>query len=143
LLWSQSATFAEVLGLLIEHSVPLDEAVTLAAAATGHRKLEASAARMATQIREGKPLVEIGQRNAAMPPLLMWLLAVNTPQAALAAALKNTAQNYRQRAIYRGELLKVYMPIVMSAAIGGTATLAYTMLLFVPWAALLHEISQP
>jgi len=143
LLCSQAATFSEVLGLLIEQNAPLDEALTLAAAATGSRKLESAAGRIATQIRQGQPLAALARDSIAMPPLLIWLLGATTRQASLVTALQNSAQSYRQRAHYQAEMLRVYMPLVMSVAIGGTATLAYTAMLFVPWAALLYEVSQP
>jgi general secretion pathway protein F len=143
LVCSQSAAFSEVLALLIEHNVPLDEAVTLAAGATGNPKLESASARIASQIRQGQPLAALAPDSIAMPPLLVWLLGAGKQQGSLVAALKNSASSYRQRAIYQGELLRAYMPLLLSVAIGGTATLAYTAILFVPWAALLYEVSQP
>jgi hypothetical protein len=33
--------------------------------------------------------------------------------------------------------------VIMSLAIGGTATAAYAAVLFAPWAAMLYELSQP
>jgi type II secretory pathway component PulF len=141
--YSQAATFSEVLGLLVEQRAPLDQSLTLAASATGNQQLQTAAHRIAEQSRQGQPLAAAPANSPGMPPLLVWLLGASANQASLVASLRESARSYRQRALYQGEMLRSYLPLVLSVAIGGTATLAYTAMLFIPWAALLHQVSQP
>ena len=48
---------------------------------------------------------------------------------------------YRRRAIARADWLRWRLPLMLTIAIGGTATLVYALLLFVPWISLLKELT--
>ena len=145
--WSHAATFAEVLALLVESRVPLDEALVLAGEASGNRQTLAAARQMAAAVARG----ESGERLpeiAGFPPLLTWLMAagprhspLGTP--ALLPALKHAAETYRRRAAHQADLARVFLPVVLTITIGGTATLLYTLTLFVPYTSLLRALGAP
>jgi hypothetical protein len=59
------ASFADVLRLLVEHRVPLPEALSLAGDATGDRRLAAGARQMAEQIARGDDRASSGAAGAA------------------------------------------------------------------------------
>jgi len=151
--WSRVATFAEVLALLVDNRVPLHEAIVLAAEASGGRKTVAMAKQIAVALAAGETLAiadtlakgssGAGRRGWEFPPLLTWLLATGGRHDALLPALKHAAETYRRRARYQAELARVFLPVIMTVAIGGTAVLMYTLALFVPYASMLHALGGP
>jgi len=138
------ANFAEMLALLVEHRVPLDEAVRLAAGASGDRVLRRSAAVFAEGIRRGE-----GGESAravvagALPPLLAWILTAGHRQGELASALRHAAAGYRRRARARAEILRGALPAALMLAVGAGTVLLYGLLLFVPLTALYQELAIP
>jgi len=147
--WSQTATFAEVLTLLVENRVPLDEAVVLAAEASGNPQALVTARRMAMAIRRGETLpkaVGPGRRRLrenGFLPLLIWLMGGGKRRDALLPALRHAAETYRRRANQQAELARVFLPVALTVAIGGTATMLYVLALFVPYASMLKALGGP
>jgi len=88
--WSRTATFVDVLALLVESSVPLEEAVPLAAGASGSRKLKAGAENAADALRRGETFTAPDALDdlAGLPPLLRWMMAVGRRRGALLPALR-------------------------------------------------------
>lgn len=136
-----AAQFADWLALLVEHGVRWDEALELAAAATGDAGLSGAARQLAESSRRGESM-ESGVREArGFPPLLSWLLTVGRVQGALVPALRHAADTYRRRSARRAAVLRVTLPATLLVGVGATATLGYAMTLFVPWTLLLTKIS--
>ena len=113
------ATFSDVLALLIDNSTPLDEAVVLAAEASGDRHLSGASLVLAEQIRRGNGGADL---PPGVPPLLGWMLTSQTPPQHLVRSLRQAADSYRRRALRMGSWLTVYLPILLAAIIGGTIT---------------------
>ena len=137
-----TATFAEVLALLVEHGVPLDEGILLAAEAAGDAKMLSGAREMAAALRRG----EIPSRQKMgkdFPPLMDWLLLTGQQRGALLPALRLAADSYRQRAVQQGNLARVLVPVGLTIAVGGTVTLAFALALFAPWISLLKTLALP
>ena len=148
---SQSAGFAEMLALLIESRMPMNEALPLAAEATGDRAIIQSARRIAAELSAGGSASAIsGGRDVggaklgrtSIPPMLQWLIATGATQPNFATALRQSADTYRRRAIARADWLRWRLPVILTVAVGGAATLIYALLLFVPWIAMLKELSR-
>jgi general secretion pathway protein F len=153
---TRAAGFAETLALLIDHDVPLSEAMTLAAEASGDFRLISAATRLADEVsagivksnsaaanRETTDRDASGSANAAIPPMLQWLIATGARQPALGKALRDAADSYRRRAVRRADWLRVRLPVVLMLGIGGTVTVLYALALFVPWTSLLYELTKP
>ena len=128
----RQATFAEVLSLLVRQQVPLDEALTLAADASGDRGLQSAAQRMADNLRRGGDLTGSEETAGPLPPLVAWLLSAGASPQRLSETLALTAATYRQRAERTINWALVYLPIVLTAALGGTATLIQALAVFLP-----------
>ena len=126
------ATFAEVLSLLVRQQVPLDEALTLAADASGDRGLQSAAQRMAEHLRRGGDVACDDEGPGLLPPLVAWLLSAGARTQRLSETLSLTAATYRQRAERSVTWALVYLPIVLTAMLGGTATLIQTLAVFLP-----------
>lgn len=139
---SQMAMFADSLALLIDHDVPLGEALVLASEASGGVRLRQAAADLAAAIGRGESLSSAQAESVGLPPMVGWLLASNRPAAALATGLRHAAQSYRRRAIRRSQILRAVVPMLLTVGVGGMITLAYTLSVFLPWLALLRGMAE-
>ena len=134
------ASFSDVLAMMVEHDVPLDEAVVLSAEATGDRILKQAGTVLAERIRSGSERIEL---PAGFPPLLAWLIASGTSQRQLVKSLRQSANSYRRRAKYYGNWLTVVLPITLSAGVGGAIAFFYVLMVMAPFYHLLTQLSLP
>jgi len=144
--WSEAATFAEVLRLLVERGVPLDQALRLAAGATNDTKLRRAAESLAEQTERGGSLRPADSHIAApsqsgFPLLIRLALHHTTDRPLLASGLRQAAALYRERAIRTAEWYAEYLPMLLTVGIGGTLTAGFTLLVLWPYASTLHELS--
>jgi type II secretory pathway component PulF len=131
------ATFAEVLALMVEQEVPMDEAVVLASSASGDAALARAGKGLAERLRRGEGMPDL----EGLPPLLGWLLLRGAPKDHLVKSLRRTGYAYRRKATYWGNWLSVYLPILLSAFIGGSITLFYVLLVLTPFYNLIYELT--
>ncbi len=134
------ATFADVLALMVEQRVPLDEAVVLAGEASNDVVLLKSSGTLAERIRTGQHSAKL---PSGFPPLLGWLLTSNTHHTHLAKTLRQTADSYRRRALTMSNWLTIYLPIILSAGVGGTIAFLYVLIVMAPFYNLLNQLSLP
>jgi type II secretory pathway component PulF len=134
------ASYTEVLRLLIEHGAPLPEALRLAGEASGDRRLEQTSRQMAERLERGGKGGD--ERAAGFPPLLAWLLAGGAPESQLVSALAHLSQAYRHEALRMAQWLSVYLPLLLTAVIGGTVVLAYCLAVLGPVFSLLHAMGK-
>ena len=128
--------FVELLSLLVEHDSPLDQAVKLAADSTGDEILTGQASELSEQLRRGG----MGPAPAGFPPLLGWVMLSIAQQPRLISTLKRAAIQYRRRARVLAAWCHVYLPILLTLAIGGTVTLAYALSVIVSWTSVVWQL---
>ncbi|CAN5915036.1 type II secretion system inner membrane protein GspF [soil metagenome] len=138
---ARATLYAEMLALLIENQTPLPDAIVLAAEASGDARHRRAAAEAAEATRRGEDLRVSFSGLRAFPPMLRWLIATGKEQGGLAPALRHAAQTYRRRAWHRAELIRIFLPILLTVLIGGVAAFLYGLTLFVPFARLLEELT--
>ena len=140
-----AAGFADLLALLLEHGVPLPEAIPLAAEASGDSSLVASARQVAEATGRGETgTPPSAARVDGLPPMLRWLMgAAGTRQGLLVPALRHAAETYRRRAADRTDLIRVALPTLLMLALGGTATLVLALTLIVPLSLLFRDLAMP
>jgi general secretion pathway protein F len=138
---SRAATFSEILALLVEHQVPLHEGIVLAAEAVGEPRMTRTARQIAAGLERGEMPPQGHTSEGGFPPLLEWLMRSSSHRSLLLPSLQHAADIYRRRATRYAETARVYLPILLTAVIGGTITLSYALLLFVPWVEFLHALS--
>lgn len=132
------ATFVDTLALMVEQNVPLDEGLVLSSAASGDARLAHGARELAERLRGG----ESPERTPpGIPPLLGWLLVSRRPATQLVRSLRRTGDAYHRRVAYWGSWLTLYLPIFLSAGIGGVITLGYVVLTLAPFYHLLIGLS--
>lgn len=140
----QASNFAGWMALLVEHGVPLPEAVELASEAAGDPKILAAGRRIAEATRRGEGgEAALRDAGAGFPPLLRWLVLTGERQGDIGPALRHASETYRRRALRRAEELRTTLPTILLLLIGGTAGVLYTLALFLPWTHLLGSLSRP
>ena len=136
------ASFSEILALLVDHDVPLGQAVTLAADASGDPRMAASAHKIAAEIERGvhlgKSLTD-SQQVGDLPPFFLWLIGTGHRKELLVPLLEQSAEMYRRRALRRSDWIRFYLPLLMTLVIGGVTVLLYALALFVPLTDLLQD----
>jgi archaellum biogenesis protein FlaJ (TadC family) len=75
--------------------------------------------------------------------LLGWLINSDTQRFHLAKSLRQTADAYRRRAMNMGNWLTIYLPILLSAGVGGTIAMLYVLIVMAPFYNLLYQLSLP
>jgi type II secretory pathway component PulF len=138
--YSRTAAFLEVLTLLVENQTPLDEAVELAAEASGDRSTAQSARQLADALRSGQTLP--AGDGARLSPLLCWLLMAAGRDGALLPALRHAATAYHRRARHQADMARVFLPVLLTVVIGGSVTASYAFAVFVPYVDILHALGR-
>ena len=141
--WSSLCIFTDVLALLIEHDVPLAEAVTYAGEACGDTRMARDARELSTRIARGERDEILAPRPSGIPIVLRWLLATDSGQPRLVAALRQTSQTYHDQAAEQAAWFSWYLPLILTVTIGGSATILYALACFLPWSVLLYQLSTP
>lgn len=140
----RSANFADILALLIEHGVPLEEAVGLAADAAGGRVRRSPAVADSDEVRGGGPSQGAQlDPDGSLPPLLAWMVRSGRRQGDLPQALRHAAATYRSKSRARAEAIRIVLPTALMLTIGAWAVLLYGLLLFVPLTKLYDELALP
>ena len=139
---SSAATFCEVLALLIENNVPLDEALSLAGATTGDRQLQATADKLARQIKDGQGIKSTDGTLQRIPPLVRWLISSGSDKGRTVAAIHTAASDYRQRAKHLVEWMQISVPILLVVFVGGGIAILFTLTVFGPWSSFINSVAQ-
>jgi general secretion pathway protein F len=136
-----SATFADLLALLVDQRVPLPEGLRLAAAACGDRGMTVDAEGLALAMQRGGGPAECLRHTERFPPLVAWFLTAGQDGRLLVSALRHAAASYHERARQRAEIVQTFLPVFLTLLVGGTSVLVYALLVFAPWVNLLKTIS--
>jgi general secretion pathway protein F len=139
---AQTADFADLLALMLEHGVPLDEAASLAAEATGSPALRASVAALGEAMRRGDPADEAAG-PCGLPPMLAWVIATSGARGPLAPALRHAAATYRARAARKAESLQAILPSAMILIVGTGVCAVYALSVFKPLITLWYQLAVP
>jgi type II secretory pathway component PulF len=137
------ATFADLLRLMYAHRVPLPEALVLAADASGDQALSRGTRQIAGRLEAGEILKSRSDLPAGFPPLLGWSLLTGAGQEGISRALAASAEMYRQRSERTVQWSTTYLPILLTAVIGGGAVLLHALLIFLPFTRMLYQLGLP
>jgi type II secretory pathway component PulF len=138
---ARAASLAEIVGLLVEHDVPLDEAIVLAAECTGDRKLVRSTRKLAASIEKGAMPRENWKQLDGFPPLLAWLMSSGGRQQTFTAMARHVADTYRRRAMRDAQWLRDYLPMWLTLMVGGSLVALFGVALFLPYSQLMEALS--
>lgn len=137
----RTATFLDVLALLLERRVPLPEAIPLAAESSGDRHLAKAADRLVARIVSGAG-VGAPDSEVLLTPWVDWLLASGgTSEHVVASLRKASAANHR-RAERLGKWVGFYLPMLLAAGLGGLATLLYVLMVTLPFYQIMDQLGK-
>jgi type II secretory pathway component PulF len=136
------ATFAETLALLLEHQTPLGEALLLSGDASGDRELRKVVRVIGQRLQRGEVITPREAKTIGFPPLLAWLLTSNSQPANLSLALSQIADRCRQMSARETSRAIAFLPIAVTALVGGTVTLLQALALFWPISRMLYDLGR-
>lgn len=137
------ATLARTLRLLVQNGLPLHEALLLSGWATGNRSIIRDMTHASQRLRSGESLADSLSAARNLPAFVRWMLVSGERNGNLTAVLETTGSVYQQRATHQAEMIKATLPALLTLLIGGTVTLLYCAVLFLPIADLIRQLSAP
>jgi general secretion pathway protein F len=132
------AALCEQLAILLEHGLPLGEALTLISQTLSSRPLAEATAKFAEQLQRG----ERARPPQPFPPLLTCILLDGYGGRDLTASLRQMSANYQDETRRRGLSLSVWTPVFLTLAVGGSLALFHAILTLGPWLLLMRKMSE-
>ncbi len=117
---SRLAAFTDLLGILVDHGLPLPEAFGLAGAACSDPIMSAAAKDVQADLSQGMPLGEIYRKRKLVPELIAWMTGMGEQRGSLGTTLHHVAELYKRQTEMRANLLRNVLPpliIIFTAAI--------------------------
>jgi type II secretory pathway component PulF len=136
----RTAAFSSWLAMLLHAGVPQDEAMRLAADASGDRRLCDGAAWLAAKAPSHSEASGEHRGARFFPPFLTWALW-QSQSVGRTEALELAADLYGSAAERHSRRARVVVPIVASVVIGGAVVLVYGVALFAPLAEMLRGVA--
>lgn len=134
---SQAATFCDLLALLLQHALPLGEAVSIAARASGDRRWSTQADAFSARLIAG----DASAAPPGFPASLCWLLSQNASQSDLPRILRQTAESQRTDARHLSQWLAEVYPGLLTLVLGVAIVSLFSLLMLWPWLALVTDLS--
>jgi type II secretory pathway component PulF len=138
---ARMASLSEILGLLVEHDVPLSQAVVLAAECTTDRRLVRGARELAGSLEAGGTGPS-AQPLPGFPPLLAWLVSSGGRQQTFVTVARHVADTYRRRIVRESSWLRDYLPMWLVVVVGGGLVALLAILTFLPFSELMQHLSE-
>jgi type II secretory pathway component PulF len=123
--WTGVAEWARWAALLVDHAVPLPEALRLAADGVRDANVREVGQQLAAGVQQGQSLSGLVARTHRLPASLVPLLAWGERSGQLAESLRVSAEAFEERVRVRSELLRAILPPLVFVIV------AFLALLFV------------
>ena len=135
--------FADLLGMLLNNQVPLEKALTLAATASGDRRLARDAQSVADDIRRGQPVGEALSNLKSLPRFARWMISAGLARNALPGTLAHCARWARRRGDMRTRWFTTVAPGALTILVGCAVLAVYVAVNLAPLITLLNYLVQP
>ncbi len=135
------AAFAELAAGLLGHGVPLEDALTLAADASGDQPLSRETKLVAEQLRRGQPAGDALAALHSLPHFARWMITAGAAQGTLEGTLRHVADWAVRRGASRADWFSLLAPAVLTLIVGGTAVALYAALSFGPVIELMNRLA--
>ncbi len=126
------AAFTDLLGILVDQSIPLSEALPLAALASSDPLLGWGAGPIEKNLQQGMPLGEALRKERLVPDLVVWMTRFGEKQGTLGKTLHHLAQMYRRQADVRAEFLRTVAPPLLILLVAGVMVVLLVFGLLAP-----------
>ncbi len=134
----QNAALCEQLAILLEHGLPLAEALRLIGGTLTSRPLSRATLEFAEQLERG----QIARPPRPFPPLLACILLDSRNGGALSGNLRQMAANYHDEVRRRGVWLGTWVPAILTLAFGGGLVTVHMLVMLGPWIALMQKMAE-
>ena len=138
--WENLGRFSSLMAMLLEHHVPLPDALRLTAAGLHDPHLAAGCRRAAKAVEQGQSLKESMARRRQFPAGMIPLIECGGRTDALPDAFRATAEMFKGRVVAQGSLLEAILPplaLLFIAVFVGT----YVIALMMPFISLISNLS--
>jgi type II secretory pathway component PulF len=135
------AAFTDLLGILVDHKVPLPEGFQLAGQACSDPILAAGAQEVTASLSQGKPLGETLRGNRLVPALVAWMVALGEKRGNLGLTLHQVAAMYRRQVEMRAAFLRAVLPTILVIVTAALVFVLFMMALLGPMAALIDGMA--
>jgi general secretion pathway protein F len=135
------AGFAELLGILVDHEVPLPEALRLAGEASSDPLTRASSRRVQEFLSNGVPLAEALRGRGLVPEWVAWMMGLGERRGTLGKSLHQIADIYRRQVEMRAALLRSVLPPFLVIGTAGVFVTFFVFALMLPMVKLLEGLS--
>jgi type IV pilus assembly protein PilC len=135
------AGFTDLLGILVDHKVPLPEAYVMAGQASSDPVMAQNASLVYADLCQGMPLGEALRDRRLVPELIAWMTALGERRGTLGKTLHQVADMYRRQAEMRAALLRTVLPPFLVLFTSGLLVILFVLAIFLPMIQLLEGIS--
>jgi general secretion pathway protein F len=135
------AAFADLLGILVDHSLPLPEAFRLAGEASSDPLMADAARYVELDLRSGMTLGDALRSRRLVPEFIAWMTGLGERRGNLGESLHQAAGVYRRQAEMRAALLRTLLPSFLILCSAAILVGFFTFALFLPLIKLISELS--
>lgn len=137
---SQQAAFCELLALLLEHGLPLPQALRLAAEGSSANGTAGELTATCERLEKGE---SAALSSAPLPPLVTCVLQVAGSPQLLAEQLRRLSEHYRRQAEACVTWSGMNLQFILAFVIGVPLIVALVGMFFWPWLRVLHRLMEP
>lgn len=135
------AAFTDLLGILVDHSLPLPEAFRLAGDASSDPLMVEAACQVQQSLGEGMSLGDAFRSRKLVPEFIAWIAGLGERRGTLGSSLHQAAEMYRRQAELRAQLLRSVLPPFVIVTTASVIALFFVLALFLPLIKLISTLS--
>jgi type II secretory pathway component PulF len=136
------ASFTELLGIMVDRSVPLPEAFSLAGRASSDPIMAIAAGQVEEDLQSGISLSMALRNRHLVPELVAWMMGSGEQRGRLGESLHQLSNLYRQQAEMRVAFLRYVFPPFMIIMTAGIFVGIFVMAMMLPMLKLLENLSK-
>jgi type IV pilus assembly protein PilC len=136
------AAFTDLLGILVDHQLPMPEAFAMAGAASSDPLIAAAARQVHEDLSQGVPLGAALKNRHLVPELIAWMTAWGEQHGALGKTLHEVAGVYRRQAETRAALLRQILPPLTIIATAGIIAAFFIFCTILPMFRIIEGLSK-
>jgi type II secretory pathway component PulF len=136
------AAFADLLAILVDHEVPLPEALELAGAASADPVMASTIRDVVRDLNLGMPLAEALRGRGLVPAWVSWMAGVGEKRGNLGQSLRQVAEIYRRQVELRAALVRNVLPPFLIISMAGVFIILFVGTVMSPMYKLLEGLSK-
>jgi type IV pilus assembly protein PilC len=135
------AAFTDLLGILVDHGMPLPDAFVMAGQSSSDPFMAEAAVHVRADLSRGDPLGEVLRRRQLVPELVAWMTAMAERRGNLGETLHHVSAMYRRQAEMRAALLRSVLPPFLILITAGLLVGLFVTGVALPMVSLLEGLS--